>query len=147
MRLSAGIVLTLAVSVLLAGQSLAEQGKERVMTKIKVVVGEEILTATLDDNAAARDFAGMLPLELALSDYHQTEKVADLGRKLDNTDMPRAYAPRAGDITQYRPWGNLAIFYRPFQSSAGLLRLGQFDGPIDALLGDGDLRIRIELAD
>lgn len=134
-------------AVLFAGQGLAEQGKENAMTKIQVIVGGEVLTATLDDNAAARDFAGMLPLELTLSDYHGTEKVADLGRKLDNSGMPRAYEPKAGDITQYRPWDNLAIFYRPFQSSAGLLRLGEFDGPMDVLLGGGDRTVRIELAD
>lgn len=143
---SFGAVLTVAV-VLFAGLGLAEQGKEDAMTRIQVVVGDEVLTATLDDNSAARDFVGMLPLQLMLSDYHGTEKVADLGRKLDNIGMPRAYTPKAGDITQYRPWGNLAIFYRPFQSSAGLLRLGEFDGPIDALLGEGDLTVRIQLAD
>ncbi|OWU83521.1 hypothetical protein ATO6_18720 [Oceanicola sp. 22II-s10i] len=117
------------------------------MTRIRFIVGQEVLTATLDDNAPARDFAAMLPLDLTLSDYHGTEKVADLGRKLDDTGAPRAYTPKAGDITQYRPWGNLALFYKPFQSSAGLLRLGQFEGPMDALLGSGEVRVRIELAE
>lgn len=139
--------LVLASFLCLSGQVLAEPGKERAMPRINVIVGDAVLEATLDDTAAARDFAGMLPLELTLSDYHGTEKVADLGRKLDDTGMPRAYEPKAGDITQYRPWGNLAIFYRPFPSSAGLLRLGAFDGPMDALLRDGDIAVRIELAD
>jgi hypothetical protein len=29
-----------------------------------------------------------------------------------------------GDITYYAPWGNLAIFYRDFGYSPGLVRLG-----------------------
>lgn len=117
------------------------------MTKIRFIIGDEVLTATLEENAAANDFARMLPLELSLSDYHGIEKVADLGRKLDDTGMPRSYEPKSGDITQYRPWGNLAIFHQPFQSSAGLLRLGEFDGSIEPLLGNAEITVRIEVAD
>ncbi|WP_353545367.1 hypothetical protein [Sinisalibacter aestuarii] len=39
------------------------------------------------------------------------------------------------------------MFYKPFPASAGLVRLGAFDGPIDALLKDGDFPVRIERAD
>ncbi|WP_240722466.1 cyclophilin-like fold protein [Poseidonocella sp. HB161398] len=138
---------TLALALLLAGPAAAEQERDRDMTRITVTVGDTVLDARLEDSPPARDFASMLPLDLVLEDYHGTEKVADLGRQLDNRGAPRAYAPKAGDITQYRPWSNLAIFYRDFSSSAGLLKLGRFDGPIDALLGDGPLRVRIALAD
>ncbi|WP_254703821.1 cyclophilin-like fold protein [Roseovarius sp. THAF9] len=117
------------------------------MTRINVIVGDEVMPATLDDTPAAQDFASMLPLDLTLRDYHGIEKVADLDRKLDDTDAPRAYAPEPGDITQYRPWGNLAIFYKPFQSSAGLLRLGEFDGSLEPLMREGNFSVRIELAD
>ncbi|MEZ5649917.1 MAG: cyclophilin-like fold protein [Burkholderiaceae bacterium] len=117
------------------------------MTRIRVIVDNQILPATLDDSPAARDFASMLPLELTLTDYHGIEKVADLGRKLDATDAPGSYTPAAGDITQYRPWANLAIFLKPFRDSAGLLRLGRFDRSIDALRRDGEIRVRIERVD
>lgn len=142
----------LALAILLSGPAQAqteatEPLKEPAMTRIQVTVGDQVLTATLDNTAAGRDFASMLPLDLTLSDYHGTEKVADLGRTLDATGAPASYAPKAGDITQYGPWSNLAIFYKPFQSSRGLVRLGEFDGPIDALLKDGSSTVRIELAD
>tara|TARA_Y100000815_G_scaffold197627_1_gene181124 strand:- start:144 stop:497 length:354 start_codon:yes stop_codon:yes gene_type:complete len=117
------------------------------MTKITVTVGETQLQATLDDTPAGRDFAAMLPLELRLSDYHGIEKVADLPRKLDTTDAPARYAAKAGDITLYAPWGNMAIFYKQFQAASGLVRLGAFDGPIDALLQDGAFPARFALAD
>ena len=116
------------------------------MTKIEVKVDGTVLRATLDDTPAGRDFARMLPLDLTLNDYHGVEKVADLPRKLDTSGAPVAYEPVAGDITVYAPWGNLAIFYKPFQSSRGLVRLGAFDGPIDALLQDGPFRVRITKA-
>lgn len=117
------------------------------MTRIHVIVGNETLSATLDDTPAGRDFATLLPLEMTLSDYHATEKVADLPRELDTTGASVSYTPAAGDITYYAPWGNLAIFYKPFQTSRGLVRLGAFDGPIDALLKDGAIPVRIEAAD
>lgn len=78
------------------------------------------LSASLDDTLAGRDFAALLPLELSLSDYHATEKIADLPRKLVITDAPASYTPRTRDITYYGPWGNLAIGYKPFRSSRGL---------------------------
>ena len=117
------------------------------MTRIHVIVGNDTLSATLDETPAGRDFAQLLPLDLSLSDYHATEKIADLPRKLDTTDAPASYSPEAGDITYYAPWGNLAIFYKPFRTSSGLVRLGAFDGPIDALLKDGPIPVRIEAAE
>ncbi|MBY6091861.1 cyclophilin-like fold protein [Maritimibacter alkaliphilus] len=104
------------------------------MTRITVTVGQTTLHATLDDTPAGRDFAALLPLELTLSDYHGIEKVADLPRALDTTGAPPSYGAKAGDLTLYAPWGNLAIFYKPFRPAAGLVRLGAFDGAFDALL-------------
>ncbi|RLQ89632.1 cyclophilin-like fold protein [Notoacmeibacter ruber] len=117
------------------------------MTKIHVIVGNETLEAMLDDTQVARDFASLLPLDLTLSDFHATEKVADLPRKLDIEGAPASYTPKAGDITHYAPWGNLAIFYKPFQDSRGLVRLGEFNEPMDALIQDSAFAVRIELAD
>ncbi|MCB1634890.1 MAG: hypothetical protein KDI37_07360 [Xanthomonadales bacterium] len=116
------------------------------MISIQVTVGDQVLHAHLDDTAVARDFVSLLPLQLKLRDFHATEKVADLPRRLDTSQAPAHYAPARGDITYYAPWGNLAIFYKPFQSSQGLVRLGAFDGPIDALLTDAGQPLRIELA-
>ena len=149
---SKAIRLAMTAAILLAGPASAETRnaeppKEATMTRIHVIVGHATLSATLDDTPAGRDFATLLPLELVLSDYHATEKIADLPRPLDTTGAPARYTPKAGDITYYAPWGNLAIFYKPFQTSRGLVRLGAFDGPIDALLRDGAIPVRIEAAE
>ncbi|GHH05919.1 cyclophilin-like fold protein [Pseudodonghicola xiamenensis] len=110
------------------------------MTRITVTIGQKVLTATLDDTPAGRDFARLLPLHLELTDYHGIEKIANLPRKLDTSGAPRSYEPAPGDITLYAPWGNLAIFYKPFNKTAGLVRLGAFDGPLDALMGNPTAR-------
>ncbi|QFT62019.1 cyclophilin-like fold protein [Roseivivax sp. THAF30] len=121
-----------------------EEGK---MIPITVTIGKETLAGTLDDSPAARDFAAMLPLDLTLSDYHGIEKVADLPRAVDTSNAPDSYTPKAGDITIYAPWGNLAIFYKPFQTSRGLVRLGAFDNPIDLMMQSGPFDVRIARAD
>ena len=114
------------------------------MIPISVIVGDTRLTAKLDDTPTARDFLSLLPLELSLSDYHGIEKVADLPRSLDTSEAPDTYKPEPGDITTYAPWGNLAIFYKPFSASRGLVRLGEFDGSIEPLLGSSQVPVRIE---
>lgn len=122
-------------------------GEGNTMIRINVIVGDTTLSASLDNSPAARDFASMLPLELTLSEYAGNEMVADLGRKLDTTGAPASYKPKTGDITQYSPWSNLAIFTKPFSASRGLIRLGEFDGPIDALTVGGNVTARLERAD
>ncbi|MGI3165757.1 cyclophilin-like fold protein [Pseudooceanicola sp. 200-1SW] len=145
--LTAGLALIGLLSLSSVAPATAQATKEADMTKITVTVGATVLSATLDDSPAGRDFAALLPLELELSDYHGIEKVADLPRKLDTTGAPAAYKPETGDITLYAPWGNLAIFYKPFSSSRGLVRLGAFDGALDALLQDGPVTARFERAE
>ncbi|MET0091159.1 MAG: cyclophilin-like fold protein [Candidatus Thiodiazotropha sp.] len=146
------LCLMMALALLFSAPAWAETGntgsdEENAMIRIHVIVADEVLTATLDDTPAGRDFAALLPLELKLSDYHATEKIADLPRKLDTGQAPSSYTPQAGDITYYAPWGNLAIFYKPFQAAKGLVRLGAFDDPIDALRQDDAFAVRILLAD
>ncbi|MCB9545283.1 MAG: hypothetical protein H6706_05240 [Myxococcales bacterium] len=114
------------------------------MTRIVLIVDGQTLTATLDDTAAGRDFARLLPLDLRLADHARTEKIADLPRRLDTEGAPDRYAASAGDLTWYAPWGNLAIFYRDFPSASGLVRLGRLDGGVEALRDA--TRVRIELA-
>lgn len=114
---------------------------------IRITTDTHTLTGTLDDTAAARDFAALLPLRLDLSDFHATEKVADLPSRLSTDGSPDAAPARTGDIAYYAPWGNLALFYRDFPRSPGLVILGRIDGPLDALTGgDGEPTMTIEAA-
>ena len=113
--------------------------------KIRMNVDGEIVIATLDDTAAARDFAALLPLSLMLKDYADIERIADLPRKLSTTDAAAGMKPETGDITYYAPWGNLAIFAEGGKSSScGLVRLGRVDTGLPALQRPGPLKVRIE---
>ena len=115
--------------------------------KIRIDLEGRMLDATLDDGEAAQDFASLLPLALTLEDYASTEKVADLPRKLSTAGEPPGTDAAVGDFSYYAPWGNLALFYRPFRYSAGLVRLGRIESGADALEKPGPLNVRIELLD
>ncbi|WP_207063932.1 cyclophilin-like fold protein [Motiliproteus sp. SC1-56] len=111
--------------------------------KIHLRLDGATLTATLLDTPAAKDFIDLLPLTLTLKDYAATEKVADLPRKLSTEGAPAGFKPDIGDITFYTPWGNLAIFYRPFRYSTGLVPLGRIEGDIAPLKASGPLQVEI----
>jgi hypothetical protein len=115
-------------------------------TRIRLAVGNTAFTATLLGNDSSRDFMALLPLHLTLTDYAGTEKVSDLPRRLSTTDAPAGIDPDVGDITYYAPWGNLAIFYRDFGYSRGLVKLGSIEGDTEFLAGlDGETSATIEL--
>lgn len=95
--------------------------------KITIKTGKEVFHATLDDNAAARDFIAQLPLTLTLEDYNKTEKIASLPIPLPAADSPGGFEPEKGDIAFYVPWGNICIFYRDFRYSPGLVALGKME--------------------
>ena len=113
--------------------------------KIRIDVEGTPISVTLDDSEASGDFASLLPLTLTLEDYASTEKIADLPRKLSTTGSPPGTDARAGDGSYYAPWGNLALFYRPFEYSSGLVRLGRIESGIEALRGQGPLSAKIEI--
>ena len=113
--------------------------------KIRIVIGDAVLTATMYESPTTLDFLSMLPLTTKLEDFAGTEKISYLPRKLSISDAPSGSDPSAGDIAYYSPWGNLAIFYRDFGYSDGLVILGRLDSGIDLLAKyEGSIEARIE---
>jgi len=112
--------------------------------KIRLTVGGEHATATLYDNATARDFAALLPLSLTMTDYATIERIATLPRKLSTQGAPEDMAPVAGELTHYAPWGNLAIFIQPRSWSRSLLPLGKVEEGLSILSRPGPYTVQIE---
>jgi hypothetical protein len=115
--------------------------------RIKLKLQDTNLTATLYDNPTAREFASLLPLTLTLQDYAKTEKISDLPRKLTTEGAPAGSDPAPGDIAYYAPWGNLAVFYKDFGYSSGLVILGRLDDDTEDLDVPGSMAATIERAD
>jgi hypothetical protein len=138
--------ITMATDVPHPKPAIADAAQKVSDMKIRIQLEGRSLTATLEKSEAARDFLSLLPLTLMLTDYNSTEKVADLPRKLSTPGAPAGVDPDVGDIAYYAPWGNLAIFYRDFGYSSGLVKLGRLDSGVEFLRGRGPLGVTIEHA-
>jgi hypothetical protein len=65
-------------------------GEKTSTAKMRIKLGGKTLTATLADNATARDFVSLLPLTLTLRNYGATEKKCHPGAQLrDNAFKAR----------------------------------------------------------
>lgn len=115
--------------------------------KIQLAVNGKTVIAILADNPTARDFHSLLPLTLTLDDYAATEKISYLPRKLSKDEAPAGIDPSVGDIAYYAPWGNLAIFYKDFGYSNGLIKLGAIESGLEALIVSRPMTVRIEPID
>jgi hypothetical protein len=113
--------------------------------KIRISIGNSVLTASMLDNETSRDFMSLLPLTVTFKDYAGTEKITYLPRQLSTKGAPAGTNPSVGDIAYYAPWGNIAIFYRDFGFSEGLIKLGHIVSGIEEFAGkDVDFAVTIE---
>lgn len=113
--------------------------------KLKINIGENMATAVLYDNPTSRDFATMLPLTVEMDDYANTEKIFYPSQKLSTEDAPKGFKPSEGDITLYAPWGNIALFYKDFSYSNGVIPLGKITNGIAYFKVKGKITVTIEL--
>lgn len=139
----------LVLSVTTCGQTKANNTDNKNQTiknmKLKITVGDVILTATLADNSTAKDFISLLPLTVKLDDYASSEKIFYPERKL-STEGAGSINTVEGDITYYSPWGNIAIFYKGFVNSNSLIPIAKFEGNIDVLKGKESIdNVKFEL--
>jgi hypothetical protein len=85
-------------------------------------------------------------LTLTLEDYNSTGKISNLPRRLSVEGAPAGFDPSPSDLTYYVPWGNLAIFYREFGYSSGLVKLGTIVSGEEALNVPGAVKVTIRPA-
>lgn len=113
---------------------------------VNITVGGRTVTATMEDNAATRDFLSRLPLEVTLNDYNNvTEKIFYPSPALTTGGVTRGCTPVPGDITIYVPWGNVAIFCKSWSHSNDLIKIGRIDGNGIGVLGvAGDISVKFE---
>jgi hypothetical protein len=116
-------------------------------TPIRVTVGDTVLTGRLWDNATARDLIAQLPLTLTFRDFNGVEKIAKLPRELSMDGVPAGDDPLLRDIGYYAPSGDLVFYYDDIGYFNGIVRIGRFDGGVDAIVSQtGDFTARIEMA-
>ncbi len=115
---------------------------------IHLTIGTSTMTATLDDNPTARDFAALLPLSLTLRDFGAAEKVSGaLSRPLSVAGAPAKAAGALGDIAYCAPWRNIAFYRGPGPNAAGVIRIARITAGIEALEQPGQVQVTITRAD
>jgi hypothetical protein len=80
-----------------------------------------------------------------MEDYNRTEKINQLPKKLSSKDAPSGFDPSVGDITYYEPWDNIALFYKDFGYSNGLISLGKITSGLEAFEVSGTIIAKFEL--
>jgi hypothetical protein len=115
--------------------------------KIRFVIRQTTVAATLDDSGTTKDFASLLPLELELNDLFAREKSGRLPRALFE-DGQRTHTYEVGDIVYWPPGPHVAVFYRQDGRTvaAGMIRLGAVDAGVDVFAPSSTMRATIELA-
>jgi hypothetical protein len=63
--------------------------------KIRLKVRDAVLTATLVDSEAARDFASLLPLAVTMNDLFRREKYAHLPRAISESGKRTSHADKS----------------------------------------------------
>ena len=103
---------------------------EENMRKINLTFGDKKIVATLGDNKPANDLIERLKkgsITLDFSDFGNSEKIAYPNPKLD-IEGEKGFDPGIGDIAIYKPWNNIATFYKDTASYSSDLRyVGKID--------------------
>jgi len=114
--------------------------------KLKITVGNKILTATLIDHETTRAFMEKLPLTLKMTELNGNEKYGNLSEKLPGKAV-KAGTIHAGDLMLWdADYKCLVLFYKTFSSPYSYVKLGTVDhiGELEAVLGSGNVQVRFE---
>ena len=107
-------------------------------------LGNKDVVIKLTDNAATQSLRSMLPAELEFKDFNNTEKIAYTPNKLNVSGVQKGYAPKAGDMCIYVPWGNISVFYHDYKFSSDLIYLGHVEQGLDALSSQtNDFKVKL----
>lgn len=113
--------------------------------RISLSFNDKKVIVRMYDNPTTRDFLSLLPITINFEDYAGTEKVAYLPRSLSLVNAPGGFDPSPGDFALYAPWGNLAIYYKDFGYSNGLISLGVIEEGLETFAAmSGDFEVLIE---
>jgi hypothetical protein len=115
--------------------------------RIRICMGNQTVTATLNNSEAARDLVAMLPLSIHMRDHLRREKTGRIPGTLSaHTEGSRTY--ESGDLGYWRPGGDFVIFYRHDGltiPSPGIVLLGKVDSGADIFDVPGTVDVSVEL--
>ena len=122
-------------------------GAENSGMKVRLRVGDKVLTATLIDSKTTQDFISLLPLTLTMNDLFSREKYAHLPRAISE-EGKRTHTYEIGDVAYWPPGPDVAIFYRHDGQKIpdpGIIVIGKIDSGVEALNVAGSAQVTVEL--
>lgn len=115
--------------------------------KVKVTVGEQVLTATFLDNATARHLISRFPLTVPMADLYSREMCYRFPEALPANEAGTS-GYEVGDIAYWTPRHSFVIFYK--QNSeiiSNLQKVGRIDSGVEIFSRTGDVDVTFELLD
>ncbi len=112
----------------MSGSALIEKTEPHAAAKqtamnIRVTANGKTTVFELNKSTAARNLYDQLPMNIAVENYSNNEKIFYPPQKLNIANTPQADA-QSGTLAYYAPWGDVVMFYDSFGSAAGLYELG-----------------------
>ena len=113
---------------------------------LAISVGDQRLSATLDDSAASRDLLAQLPLTVRMTDHGGVEKTGRLPAPLSLEGQPEVGDPAVGDVGYYAPGQDLVLYYGKQSAYPGIVVLGRMTGDSAVRLAalDGPVTVTVE---
>jgi len=141
--LAALLLATFAVGGLQAfAQTAASRERNQHM---KIRVGTNTFTVTLENNPSAIAFKALLPMTVNMTELNGNEKYLRFAKKLPtNASNPRTI--HKGDVMLYGD-NTVVLFYKTFSTSYDYTRLGRINDPagLSSALGSGNVTVTFEL--
>ena len=96
--------------------------------QIRITIGDQRFTATLDDSSAADDLLAQLPVTVDMVDHGGVEKTGPLPGPLSLDGQPEGADPDVGDLGYYAPGNDLVLYYGDQSYFPGIVVVGRLDG-------------------
>jgi hypothetical protein len=104
------------------------QNKEHGLTlsdmRIKITSQGHPATFRLYDTKAAKQLYDQLPLDLDLTNFRDAQWMFYPPQKLDVTDREAYHDGKKGELSYYKPWGDVFMLYKDFHAGDKMHRLG-----------------------
>lgn len=115
--------------------------------KIKITVGSKTFTATLENNASAKELVERMPFTVNMQELNGNEKYYQFPDSFPSD--PRSFDTiKAGDLMLYQS-DYLVVFYEDHSTTYDYTRLGVIDNAdgLAEALGSGSAQVTFEVAE
>lgn len=126
------------------GSTFHQPHADTTSSRMKIIIGSTVFTASLYDNATANAFKALLPLVIDMEELNNNEKFFYLPDSLP-AKATSVKSIQEGDLMLYGS-NCLVLFYASFNTPYTYTTIGRIDNPsgLAKALGKGKVLVRLE---